>query len=169
MQPILKLVILTFLANVLLHCYLFCSEYISAALAVNKVVAEYSSWYTHHLQKTNITMTTMFPSSAITEIPARWAIVRLAHQRQTPGGGGAEYQSHAQETKGGDLCPIFAYCVHPIVQKMGRLWAACYKQSHYICPSLLMKDQSEKEGSSFFILNPRLFTQSIVINHKPNK
>ena len=75
MQPILKLVILTFLANVLLHCYLFCSEYISAALAVNKVVAEYSSWYTHHLQKTNITMTTMFPSSAITEIPTRRAIV----------------------------------------------------------------------------------------------
>ena len=116
-------------------------------------------------------MTTMFPSSAITEIPTRRAIVWLAHQRQTAGGGGARYQSHAQETKGGDLCPIFAYCVHPIVQKMGRLWAACYKQSALHLPVSIDKRLvcPEKEEDSFFIFNPRLFTQSLVINHKPNK
>ena len=104
-------------------------------------------------------MTTMFPSSAITEIPTRRAIVGLANQRQTPSGGGARYQSHAQETKGGDLCPIFAYCVHPIVQKMGWLWAACYKQSALHLPVSIDKRlvcPVKEEAASFFTSNPHL-------------
>ena len=114
-------------------------------------------------------MTTMFPSSAITEIPTRRAIVGLANQRQTPSGGGARYQSHAQETKGGDLCPIFAYCVHPIVQKMGRLWAACYKQSALHLPVSIDKKISRihmQYVPSFFVLfNPHWFTQNLVITY----